>query len=333
MTGERGRKGPPGDTVDPVLPRQPGPQGLPGAPGPPGSPGGVGDSGRAGPRGRKGQAGLPGLPGGDGPPGTPGIPGPPGPDGVQGFVGVQGSPGLPGDTGYPGTSRTYSYGFLLVIHSQSKEVPECPVDMVSLWSGYSLLYLEGQEKAHTQDLGQAGSCLRIFSTMPFSYCNTAACNYASRNDKSYWLSTTAAAPMMPISGPEIQHHVSRCVVCEAPALSVAVHSQDTLTPPCPPRWRSLWVGYSFLMHTGSGDEGGGQSLTSPGSCLKDFRSQPFIECQGPRGSCHYFASAYSFWLTRVSAAEQFSPAPVPGTLKEAWQQRQNTSRCNVCMKE
>lgn len=33
------------------------------------------------------------------------------------------------------------------------EVPVCPRGMRALWIGYSLLYLEGQEKAHTQDLG------------------------------------------------------------------------------------------------------------------------------------------------------------------------------------
>lgn len=35
------------------------------------------------------------------------------------------------------------------------DVPTCPRRMKKLWSGYSLLYLEGQEKAHTQDLGIA----------------------------------------------------------------------------------------------------------------------------------------------------------------------------------
>lgn len=31
----------------------------------------------------------------------------------------------------------------------------CPVGMSKLWDGYSLLYLEGQEKAHNQDLGES----------------------------------------------------------------------------------------------------------------------------------------------------------------------------------
>lgn len=96
-------------------------------------------------------------------------------------------------------------------------------------------------------IGQAGSCMRLFSTMPFSYCNMGTCDYASRNDKSYWLSTTAAVPMMPVADQDIQQHISRCVVCEAPSPAVAVHSQDNSNPFCPPNWRSLWVGYSFLM--------------------------------------------------------------------------------------
>lgn len=225
-----------------------------------------------------------------------------------------------------------SSGFLLVIHSQSVEVPVCPEGSSPLWTGYSLFYLEGQERTHTQDLGQAGSCLRIFSTMPFSYCNTGTCDYASRNDKSYWLSTTAAVPMMPVSGHDIRAHISRCAVCETPSPAVAVHSQDYIAPTCPPGWRSLWAGYSFLMHSGAGDEGGGQSLTSSGSCLRDFRAQPFVECQGPRGTCHYFANVYSFWLTHVSLDEQFGPGPVPSVLKAADQQRQQASRCHVCTK-
>ncbi|KAG5847715.1 hypothetical protein ANANG_G00129140 [Anguilla anguilla] len=336
MTGEPGAKGPPGDLVNPDPFPRPGSLGPPGPPGPLGFPGNPGPSGEEGPAGRKGQPGSPGLPGTVGTPGPAGVPGEPGIDGVRGFAGPQGAPGPPGEQGPSGTSRTYSYGFLLVIHSQSEEIPVCPVDMVTMWNGYSLLYLEGQEKAHTQDLGQAGSCLRVFSTMPFSYCNVAACDYAGRNDKSYWLSTTAAAPVAPASGPEIRRQRASGA-CAWPCTAGRRHA--------PPRWRSLWYSFpwctasvtegvrSALQHTGSGDEGGGQSLTSAGSCLKDFRSQPFIECQGPRGTCHYFSSAYSFWLTRVGVAEQFSPAPAAGTLKEAWQQRQTTSRCNVCMKE
>ncbi|XP_071763612.2 collagen alpha-2(IV) chain-like [Centroberyx gerrardi] len=279
-----------------------------------------------GPVGSRGTPGMPGPPGHNGPVGDPGD------VGQRGFIGPQGSPGQSGEPGEPGGRETSGSGFLLVVHSQSVEVPQCPVGGNQLWVGYSLVYLEGQEKAHTQDLGQAGSCLPVFSAMPFSYCNTGACHYSSRNDKSYWLSTTAPVPMMPLSGREISSHISRCVVCEMSSPAVAVHSQDHTAPTCPPGWRSLWTGYSFLLHTGAGDEGGGQSLTSSGSCLKDFRAHPFIECQGARGTCHYFANLYSFWLTAVNPRDQFV-VPEPGTIKAAEKQRQKASQCHVCTRE
>lgn len=96
--------------------------------------------------------------------------------------------------------------------------------------------------------GLAGSCLPVFNTMPFAYCNiNQVCYYASRNDKSYWLSSAAPLPMTPLSEEEIEPYISRCAVCEAPAQAVAVHSQDQSIPPCPMNWRSLWIGYSFLM--------------------------------------------------------------------------------------
>lgn len=67
---------------------------------------------------------------------------------------LQGIPGPPGNQGQPGYRRILNAGFLLVIHSQSVEVPQCPADTTQLWVGHSLIYLEAQEKAHTQDLGK-----------------------------------------------------------------------------------------------------------------------------------------------------------------------------------
>lgn len=83
--------------------------------------------------------------------------------------------------------------------------------------------------------------------MPFAYCNAAACSYASYNDKSYWLASATPAAKMPASGPEIANYISRCAVCEGHSLAVAVHGQDMSTPLCHEGWRSLWMGYSFLM--------------------------------------------------------------------------------------
>ena len=73
------------------------------------------------------------------------------------------------------------------------------------------------------------------------------CNYASRNDKSYWLSTNAPQPMMPILKDDIKPYISRCSVCEAPANVIAVHSQTMHVPECPRDWSVLWIGYSFAM--------------------------------------------------------------------------------------
>lgn len=88
----------------------------------------------------------------------------------------------------------------------------------------------------------------MFSTLPFVYCNIhQVCHYAQRNDRSYWLASAAPLPMMPLLEEEIRPYISRCAVCEAPAQAVAVHSQDQSIPLCPRGWRSLWIGYSFLM--------------------------------------------------------------------------------------
>uniref|UniRef100_A0A8C3I2Q4 Collagen IV NC1 domain-containing protein n=1 Tax=Chrysemys picta bellii TaxID=8478 RepID=A0A8C3I2Q4_CHRPI len=355
--GLAGQKGVPGDTSY-GLPGIPGHRGLPGLSG---SQGIRGESGAPGPQGMKknhpcgwggcqgsgwevfcqekyciflGQSGRPGFPGAKGLRGRKGEIGAPGSPGQPCDKGLQGPPGQPGVLGQQGPpGKLSASGFLLILHSQSDKEPFCPEGMPRLWTGYSLLYLEGQEKAHNQDLGLAGSCLPVFNTMPFVYCNiNQVCYYASRNDKSYWLSTAAPLPMMPLSEDEIQPYISRCAVCEASAQAVAVHSQDQSIPPCPLNWRSLWIGYSFLMHTGSGDQGGGQSLMSPGSCLEDFRSAPFIECQGQRGTCHFFANEYSFWLTIVRPELQFVSAPLSETLKEGQEQRKKISRCQVCMK-
>lgn len=128
--------------------------------GPKGRPGGMGKPGRIGP------AGFPGAIGDSGPPGFPG------PTGDQGhnfanniyhnkkllipltWAKILGSPGKSGPPGPPGAvGRSHSIGYTLVKHSQDSQVPMCPQGMAKLWDGYSLLYVEGQEKAHNQDLG------------------------------------------------------------------------------------------------------------------------------------------------------------------------------------
>lgn len=60
----------------------------------------------------------------------------------------------------------------------------------------------------------------------------------------------------------------------------------------------------YFQHTSAGAEGSGQALASPGSCLEEFRSAPFIECHG-RGTCNFYANSYSFWLATVEESEMF----------------------------
>ena len=89
------------------------------------------------------------------------------------FSGELGRPGFPGKDGKdaPMAPPPKSRGYYFVMHSQSGEVPECPKDTYNMWEGYSLLHVYGNDQAVGQDLGQPGSCLRRFSTMPYLFCN------------------------------------------------------------------------------------------------------------------------------------------------------------------
>lgn len=82
----------------------------------------------------------------------------------------------------------------------------------------------------------------------------------------------------------------------------------------------------FLQHTGAGGSGSGQQLGSSGSCLQNFRPNPFIECHG-RGTCHYYANKYSFWLATV---DRMFSSQNPTNLK-AGTLLTRVSRCNVCV--
>ena len=85
----------------------------------------------------------------------------------------------------------------------------------------------------------------------------------------------------------------------------------------------------MLQHRDAGSEGGGQALSSPGSCLKEFRVRPFIECRS-QGTCNFFSTAISYWLSTISELEMFQK-PYPQTLKVDHTSR--ISRCVVCRKQ
>lgn len=128
---------------------------LAGANGPPGPPG---EKGLSGPQGFPGLNGIKGAQGITGPPGPSGLSGLPGPSGAPGLPGLQGPAGSPGFIGEPGApceaAPDYLTGILLVKHSQSQSVPVCEPGHIKLWEGYSMLYTDGDERAHSQDLGE-----------------------------------------------------------------------------------------------------------------------------------------------------------------------------------
>ncbi|XP_019636449.1 PREDICTED: collagen alpha-4(IV) chain-like isoform X1 [Branchiostoma belcheri] len=376
VPGFPGPAGSPGDRGDPGFPGPKGDSGTAvGVPGPPGRPGPQGPLGPPGFSGPKGEFGPPGPPGAPGPQGSgfPGPPGPPGPEGSRGppggpgfpgpkgeagigFPGPSGFPGPQGDRGPPGPSgsdgeggyRTFN---LMTRHSQTTMVPQCLPGMTKMWEGYSLLHGEGNERAHGQDLGTAGSCVRAFAPMPFMFCDiNFQCHYATRDDKTYWLSTVstrAEIPDSPVQGIDVLRFISRCVVCEVPSTVMAFHSQSSDIPDCPlptrdHRWESLWEGFSFFMHTAAG-EGSGQIFSSPGSCLERFRPAPFIECHGARGTCGFFANKFSFWLASVPRdynpdqnRDPYEPRDGPcqemiRTQTARTEMERMVGRCRVCM--
>jgi collagen type IV alpha len=348
LPGFNGLPGPDGRTGLRGLPGSPG---LPGAPGLPGkisfsnlilNPGNSGQKGECGPDGVpgvKGEPGLPGIPGTSGRKGSRGADGPlgfPGPVGRPGLPGIAGLPGFPGPQGPrgrrgpQGPDSTIDMGYVYVRHSQSTIPPECPLDTVKLWEGYSLLNLHGNARASGQELGSTGSCMPRFSTMPVVRCDiNDKCQYSQDQDNSYWLSTNEpmTPDMRPIDGLRIKDYISRCSACESIGNVVAVHSQNQTVPSCPAGWIDLWTGYSFVMNRAEGAEGSGQDLLSPGSCLEEFMPGPYIECKA-KGHCNKYVTLLSFWLTNVNEAKQFDPI-----LLETYKQgnmKPQISRCKVC---
>jgi integrin beta 8 len=215
-------------------------------------------------------------------------------------------------------------------HSQKSIPPECPLDTVSLWTGYSLLNLHGNAKASGQELGSTGSCMQRFSTMPVVRCDvTDKCSYAQDQDNSYWLSTAEpmTPSMNPVSGNQIKDYISKCSVCESIGNVITVHSQNQTIPDCPYGWLELWKGYSFVMNRAEGAEGSGQDLLSPGSCLEEFMSVPYIECKAA-GHCNKYSTLLSFWLTNIHDGDQFNAIRLE-TFK-AGNIRPQISRCKVC---
>jgi len=126
-------------------------------------------------------------------------------------------------------------GQLLVLHSQTNVIPDCPDGLPHVLSGYS--YLQSTHSiygAATQDLGSVGSCLIYFTT---EICAETDC-------ASYWLASNVTAKSL--SPVDMKKTVSRCSVCLLTSNILTLHSMNSELPSCPQGWDILWDGYSFV---------------------------------------------------------------------------------------
>ena len=77
-----------------------------------------------------------------------------------------------------------------------------------------------------------------------------------------------------------------------------------------------------------GAMGGGQQLSSPGSCLEQFRLNPYIECNS-RGECHFFSDKFSFWLVSIDGPTNHN-LDMQGQTFKAAHLLDKIGRCRVC---
>lgn len=80
-----------------------------------------------------------------------------GQEGPPGRRGNKGPRGQPGEIPVPPKKS----GFLFSRHSQNRTVPQCPNGSSFIYSGYSLLFINGYSRAHGQDLGMFPQCLSV----------------------------------------------------------------------------------------------------------------------------------------------------------------------------
>ena len=88
-----------------------------------------------------------------------------GPPGLDGLPGLKGRPGDPG----PPATGTMKRGFIFTRHSQTTVIPSCPEGTAPLYSGFSLLFIQGNEQAHGQDLGNV-PVLVFIHFVPYPDC-------------------------------------------------------------------------------------------------------------------------------------------------------------------
>ena len=82
---------------------------------------------------------------------------------------------------------------------------------------------------------------------------------------------------------KVSQFVSRCAVCEVQRKILAVHAQSGPDPECPPSFKKIQTGYSFLAYLPDTDEthndmNAVQELSSSGSCLKSYIPGTALNC-------------------------------------------------------
>lgn len=143
--------------------------------------------------------------------------------------------------------------------------------------------------------------IKNHSKWHWCYCVTTVWNQMENElDNSKKSNRTERRQCHPIPAP---HSLWKSVKVNVNNIYLALHCHR---PPVTQHWRlfSSSILFSSPQHTSAGAEGSGQALASPGSCLEEFRSAPFIECHG-RGTCNYYANSYSFWLATIEDSEMF----------------------------
>jgi len=95
--------------------------------------------------------------------GDSGLDGPIGDAGYAGNPGQDAQDGEEGETGPQGIAQPI--GITFARHSQASKSPNCPAGTKQIWTGFSLMHTVGNGLAHSQDLGDVGSCMKKFTTM------------------------------------------------------------------------------------------------------------------------------------------------------------------------
>lgn len=313
--------------------------GIPGVSGDKGEAGNDGDVGDNGEPGEQGPNGTVGEPGEDGDDGDDGDEGDEGPEGDQGEGAAEGEEGDEGDCGCEKRPTVCKSCDVHVVtrHSQTTEVPECPEGFKSLWTGYSLVMLEGNGYSLAQELGSAGSCLEVFQTVPMMQCSGGqVCNHGVRTDKAFYLANEQNPDftIKPESNlDDLIGYVSRCSVCGGSSKILARHSFTSDVPECPEGFHEIWEGFSYLMVTSSGASGGGQTLASAGSCLEEFYVPTFVECLG-RGTCGFYINNIDYWLAQnpdLTQPGMWGMGNVYSGINEILDM--GVARCAVCAKD